>query len=92
MKKLTKGITVINQLLFILKQVDKKRRRKLYFFGFISVFNAFIEILFLNTFAAFISYLISIQSENIDSFNLYLKSHWIKAHFFDIMISNYFQD
>ena len=70
MKKLSRGISLINQLLFILKKLDKKRRRKLYYFGFISVFNAFIEILFLNTFAAFISYLISIQSENIDSLNV----------------------
>ena len=69
MKKLSSGISVINQLLFILKQLDKKRRRKLYYFGLISVFNAFIEILFLNTFAAFISYLMSLQSENIDSLN-----------------------
>ena len=70
MKKLTKGITVINQLLFILKQVDKKRRRKIYFFGLISVFNAFIEVLFLNTFSGFISFLISIQSETFDGFNV----------------------
>ena len=70
MKKLSRGISVITQLLFILKKLDKKRRRKLYYFGFISVFTAFIEILFLNTFGSFISYLISLQSENIDSLNV----------------------
>ena len=69
MKKLSKGISVINQLLFILKKIDKKRRRKLYFFALISFFNAFIEILFLNTFSGFISFLISLQSETFDGFN-----------------------
>ena len=68
MKKLSKGISVINQLLFILKQIDKKRRRKLYYFALISFFNAFIEILFLNTFSGFISFLISLQTETLDSF------------------------
>ena len=68
MKKLTKGLSVINKLLFILKQIDKKRRRKLYYFALISVFNAFMEIIFLNTFSAFISYLISLQSESMDNF------------------------
>ena len=69
MKRLSKGISVINQLLFILKKIDKKRRRKLYFFALISFFNAFIEILFLNTFSGFISFLISLQSETFNSFN-----------------------
>ena len=69
MKKLTKGISVLNQLLFIFKQVDKKRRRKLYYFAFISVFNAFVEVLFLNTFSGFISFLISLQSETFNGFN-----------------------
>ena len=70
MKKLTKGISVLNQLLFIFKQIDKKRRRKLYYFAFISVFNAFVEVLFLNTFSGFISFLISLQSETFNGFNL----------------------
>ena len=69
MKKLTKSISVINKLLFILKTIDKKRRRKLYYFALISVFNAFIEILFLNTFSGFVSFLMSMPSESPDSLN-----------------------
>ena len=69
MQKLSKSISVINKLLFILRQIDKKRRRKLYYFALISVFNAFIEILFLNTFSGFISFLISVPSESADFLN-----------------------
>ena len=41
MKKLYRTIPVIKDLLFILKNIDEKRRRNLYYFAFISVFNAF---------------------------------------------------
>ena len=69
MKKLYKSIPVIKDLLFILKKIDKKRKRKLFYFALISVFNAFIEILFLNTFSGFISYLISLQSDSREIFD-----------------------
>ena len=69
MKKLYRTIPVIKDLLFILKNIDEKRRRNLYYFAFISGFNAFVEIIFLNTFSGFISYLISLPSESIENFN-----------------------
>ena len=69
MKKRNKGLSVINKLLFIFRQIDKKRRWKLYYLALISIFNAFIEIIFLNTFSGFISFLMTLPSESPNSFN-----------------------